>query len=335
MDTSNNVVTVRPPRLIPSFLSGFNTIANHIQLILLPILLDLFFWFGPKLQLKDILNSINQDFTRSMVEYGTQEMMDMVRANQELMQQAMNRFNLLSSLRTLPVGIFSLLADLGPLHNPLGWPLSLEVPNILSAIFLWFVFSIMGLVLGAFYFSEVARFCKEITERFSLKRIGSQFLQTLLLMIGLIILLIAISIPTAIMVTILALISPDIAQIGMLVIIFFLLWLAFPLFFSSHGIFFSESGVLKSVVTSARLVRYTLPSTGLFMISLYLFSQVFNLLWTSAPETSWMLLVGIVGHAFTSTGLLAASFLYYRDGLKWVEQVNQEIIAKKIKTINQ
>ena len=335
METQTNAVSVRPPRLIPSFLAGFNTIANHIQLILLPILLDIFLWFGPRLRLKTILDSLNQDIARSMIEYGSEEMMSMVQLNQELMQQAIDRFNLFSALRTLPVGVFSLMADQGTLLNPLGQPLLLEVPNSLIALVLWIVFGLIGLILGALYFSEVARFCKDITARFSFRKISAQFLQTLLLVFGLIILIIAISVPTSIMVTILALISPGFAQIGLFVIMFFVMWLALPLLFSSHGIFFNDAGVLKSVLSSARLVRYTLPATGLFMIGVILASQAFNLLWTSAPETSWMVLVGIVGHAFTSTSILAASFMYYRDALKWVEQITQEIITKNIKITKQ
>jgi len=33
------------------------------------------------------------------------------------------------------------------------------------------------------------------------------------------------------------------------------------------------------------------------------------------------LLVGIVGHAFISTTLLAASFVYYRDMSNWLQNV--------------
>jgi len=38
-------------------------------------------------------------------------------------------------------------------------------------------------------------------------------------------------------------------------------------------------------------------------------------------ETSWLLLVGILGHAFVTTGLLASSFVYYRDALQWMREM--------------
>ena len=38
-----------PPRIFKSILAGFNTVANHIYLIILPVLIDMVLWLGPKL----------------------------------------------------------------------------------------------------------------------------------------------------------------------------------------------------------------------------------------------------------------------------------------------
>jgi hypothetical protein len=37
-----------------------------------------------------------------------------------------------------------------------------------------------------------------------------------------------------------------------------------------------------------------------------------------------MSFVGIFGHAFISTGLIAASFVYYRNGITWMESKMQQ-----------
>jgi len=31
-----------------------------------------------------------------------------------------------------------------------------------------------------------------------------------------------------------------------------------------------------------------------------------------------MMIVGIIGHAFITSGLLASSFVFYRDGIHWM-----------------
>jgi len=43
------------------------------------------------------------------------------------------------------------------------------------------------------------------------------------------------------------------------------------------------------------------------------------MVWTLPGTDSWLMVLGIGGHAFIVTALLAASFLYYRDGLKWMQ----------------
>jgi hypothetical protein len=55
-------------------------------------------------------------------------------------------------------------------------------------------------------------------------------------------------------------------------------------------------------------------------MAVFILSQGLDLLWQVPPDTSWMSLVGIAGHAFITTGLLAASFVYYRDGIRWVQE---------------
>jgi hypothetical protein len=50
-----------------------------------------------------------------------------------------------------------------------------------------------------------------------------------------------------------------------------------------------------------------------------------NFLWNIPPSGSWMTLVGIAGHAFVTTALLAASFVYYRDMQVWLQTVFEKL----------
>jgi hypothetical protein len=68
----------------------------------------------------------------------------------------------------------------------------------------------------------------------------------------------------------------------------------------------------------------TLPTTTLFFLLFFLLSQGFNFLWRIPPEDSWLMFIGLAGHAFVSTGLLSASFVYYRDADKWVMSLRSE-----------
>ena len=47
----------------------------------------------------------------------------------------------------------------------------------------------------------------------------------------------------------------------------------------------------------------------------------------AAFPDSWMTLIGIAGHAFITTSLLAASFIYYRDMQVWLQTVFEKLKA--------
>ena len=51
-----------------------------------------------------------------------------------------------------------------------------------------------------------------------------------------------------------------------------------------------------------------------------LIGQGMNVIWNLTEWDSWMTLVSIAGHAFVSSGLLAATFVYYRQGIDWLEE---------------
>ena len=121
--------------------------------------------------------------------------------------------------------------------------------------------------------------------------------------------------------------SPLLAQ-GLLLILGLLsMWLIVPIFFSPHGIFMRQQNAFSSISTSLRMARFTLPTSSLFVLSVLLIAFGLNFLWNIPSSDSWMTLVGIAGHAFITTSLLAASFIYYRDMQVWLQTVFEKLKA--------
>jgi hypothetical protein len=52
-----------------------------------------------------------------------------------------------------------------------------------------------------------------------------------------------------------------------------------------------------------------------------LVSKGLDILWDNPDEVSWLLLIGILGHAFVTTGILASSFIYYTDAIRWIREM--------------
>ena len=119
-------------------------------------------------------------------------------------------------------------------------------------------------------------------------------------------------------------INQGFAQIVLFLFLIIMIWLMVPLLFSAHGIFVFHQNVLISILTSARIIRFLMPGSMIFFFIILIISQAMDLLWLVPPASSWMALVGIAGHAFITTGLLAASFVYYGAAIKWLQEVVQQ-----------
>jgi hypothetical protein len=231
------------------------------------------------------------------------------------------RFNLFSALRTLPIGIPSLISNISPLTNPLGSPLMVEARDLSSAVMIWLVVGLIGLLVASFYMNSICHVISTDAAPTTPGTIGWQTLQLLYLTIICILFLLVIIFPALMLVSFLTLLSPIIGQIALFAGGLILIWIITPMLFAPQAIFMQHLPVLKALLSSIRMVRFALPSTGLFFLTALVISQGLDLLWQVPKENSWFTLIGIAGHALVDTSLFAAIFIYYRDGFKWIQSI--------------
>lgn len=313
-------LTGTPPRLLPTLLKGFNTIANHWYLVFFPVVVDLLLWLGPKLRLKSLATPFISLVTDNMLKISPPELTETVRQSQNLWEQLLEQFNLLTALRTFPVGVPSIIARQSPILSPLQQSWILEVPSTRLVVTILGGLLLLGFLAGSLYFMLISRVTSFENEPLDLKSFLAMYVQSLTMFCLFIAVVILIAIPLLMLLSLLSLISAGIGQFFILVALFAMLWLVMPLVFAPHGVFVLRQRALPSMLISVRLVRLFLPGTGLFVMTCVLISEGLNKLWTVPEPTSWLTLFGIGGHAFIITGLLAASFIYYREGLKWMQE---------------
>jgi hypothetical protein len=140
--------------------------------------------------------------------------------------------------------------------------------------------------------------------------------------------LIVISVPILLLITALTFFSPVLASGALFVMLLLSFWLIVPVYFTPHGIFIRKQNAFYSIYTSLRMARFTLPTSGMFVFGVFLLSTGLNYLWSVPKSDSWMMLIGIAGHAFISTALLAASFAYYRDMNVWLQMIFEQLQQK-------
>lgn len=318
MDKIESQVMPSPPKLIASFRTGFDAVANQIIVIAIPIIIDLILWLGPHIQIKILINNLLKSMPStpnlSAIQTG-----DVLTSSVDVIKAAAEQFNLLSMIRTIPVGIPSLMAARLPVEIPNGVPTYIETTNILAAIGIAICIMILGLILGCLYYIFIGQIA--LLGRIDLKNLIKHWYwssaQVFGLALALLLLFIVISIPASCAISALSLFGLQLGQFAVFLYIGMLLWLAFPLLFAAHGIFVNQLNALVSVQRSLMLTRMTLPTTSLFILSVLIISEGLDLLWRVPPEKSWLTLVGVVGHAFVTSALLAASFVYYRDADQW------------------
>lgn len=321
---SYNLALPEPPNVLKSIRNGFDTITKHLTLLLFPIGLDLVLWFGPHLQIKSqiegLIDEMNQVSALLAPDFG-----EIVEAGQEIWLMAAERINLLLALRSFPIGIFSLFSSILPVENPIGKPVSWDVSNLTTAVIISLGLFLSGLAIGGLYFSSVrqAALFDELNWRTIINRWPRISFQSIQLSLMWLILFLGILVLGSCVATGITFFSVSLGQFVIILFGIVSFWLIFPLFFSPHGIFTNQQKAWKSILQSIRLTNMTFFKTGLFIMLVILVTQGLNQVWQIPPEDSWLMVISIIGHAFVTTGMLAASFVYYQEMVRWVEELQE------------
>ena len=334
MPAIKNDVKYDPPRLIPSIVGGFNAVASHIYIILFPVCLDLFFWFGPRVRVKKFFLPLMVEAAEiSSAAYGAQAA-DFVDGSTKIWTTLLDQFSLLFSMRTFPIGIPSLMVGMMSSENPIGAPITIDLESGNMIMGWFFMLLIVGLLLGSIYFALTASVVKGPGYSLNVSQILNQTVQGFFLSAIIFTAVTLLALPVSCLLSSIMLVMPSLGNFPITVLGLIAVWITLPLVFSPHGIFFEDLKVGKSIVMSFRLVRSLMSVTGLFFILLILIGYGLDILWATPATDNWILAVGIIGHAFISTGVLAATFIYYDKGVKWLKHSVQPKKQENTKVVS-
>ncbi|MGZ9234069.1 MAG: hypothetical protein ACXW4E_00965 [Anaerolineales bacterium] len=333
MYTQKTVELPPPPGVMGSLRAGFDTVSRHVGLILLPAILDILLWLGPRFSVAGLINPfLKVIFNQARLTLTSSAEAQQFAQFQSVFGQTLEHFNLLSllgKLQMFPIGVSSLSAQTMPVETPFGSQLVVQVSSVPGLVGLAFLLVLGGWILGGLYFRWVSGTVLGEVERGAGISSLWVILQTLILSVSWLIGLMMLFIPVTITLTVLTMLNPILAGAAFFIMLALSFWLIVPLFFTPHGIFVRKQNAFYSIFTSLRMARFALPTSSLFVICWFLLSTGLNYLWSVPPEDSWMTLVGIGGHAFITTALLAASFVYYRDMNAWLQTVFERLQPKQ------
>ena len=340
VDDPLSKATVKPIGVLAAFVAGFDRVAAKPILILPPLVLDLFLWFGPHLTLPFLAQMVPEALSVLGEMMGPDSGIADMSVFQLMLTSIVERYNVMSALSSLPwgtpfnlllgitsipAGLPSVMAGRMPILTPLGQPQIIPLGSLPEAVPIWVVLISIGLGLGVFYHRWLAQQTSPDTELLSVWQAwGRMILLFLAIYIGGFLLLMV----TGLMTMIIGLLIPFISGIMPMLLLVFLFWATVYFAFTTHGIVLYRFRVVKAMLESARVVRLNLLSSIGFLSICFIITWFGSQIWVRPGEETWYSVLALVGHAFVSTTLIAASYIFYQSRRTWLLKIQASLAAK-------
>ncbi|MCC7359706.1 MAG: hypothetical protein IT317_09525 [Anaerolineales bacterium] len=325
--------TPAPPQgIVAALVAGFETVNARLELILLPLLLDLLLWLGPHVSIQHLIPPITGTLRSLLAQ--TQPPDPTTTANVALLVTSLQdfgaRFNVLSFLSTAPLGLPSLISGRQPATTPGGAPLIWHIDSVPQYLLLVGACALFGLFLGALYFGGIAQQVRDrrVRWRLLLRQVWGDWARLTALGALALFVIAVLGLPIFMFSWLIGLFSPVVGAVISVIGLSVLLWVLFYGGFALHGMLLNRRGLFGAVWDSIRLVQINLPpAAGLFMLVMLL-NLGLTFVWNAPADNSWLLLLGLAGHALISTALITATFVFYQDRLRWWIEMRQSLQAR-------
>ncbi len=304
--------------IIDSLSAGYRLLGRRIELILIPVLLDLVIWLAPQVSIAPILQRVSDFYTQlasaSNVPAGIEEMTS---STTEVIDMLARGTNLLTSL------ISSSLLHVPSIGGALSPPMTrdpMAIANSWVALVVWIGLSLLGLLLGVLYMQLLARVLpigaapKANTAGELLRNTWRHFGRVLLYVLMLAGLFVAALIPFSVIIGIMMLLSPALgglmtAAFGGLYLVFFVY-----LYFVTAAIVLDDAKVLEAAGRSIQIVRKNfLPAVGFVLLTTMIGLGMSLLLSQASDYGAFAAVLAIVASGWIGTGLVLALLVFYRS----------------------
>jgi hypothetical protein len=322
---SMDKIAVDGPKAPLGFLSalwkGIEFVNAHPDVLVLPVVVDAFLWFGPHLSVYGLVRPVLEEWA-SAAGADPASM-----AFFEMLRQLAVKYNLFSNLAFIPLFPPSLMASMAPDRTPLGNPIVLPISNWPESLGAGLGMILVSLMIGAAYWIWAGRTTQ--TGPWTARDAFSRWARTVLVMaligIAFLTLILMVYFPAVLLISAIGYFSNAVGSFlaDLLVVLggSFLFWLILFVMFSLHGTVLYRDNVFSAVWNSVNTSRWMYPVSIWIPILLIGLNMLTFWIWTHAPDDNWAGVVGIVGNAYTSSVVVVASMAYYIDKRRWISEV--------------
>lgn len=316
------------PKIFASIRAGYQTVSKHLYLILFPIALDLFLLFGVRITFSALLQGIFERFT--VPASSSAEVIAAWDAYKAQLMEFSRFFSLTTFLRSFPVGIPSLFSGVAFKNNPLGSLTFIDLQQQGSVLLVMAGFSILGLFLAYILYRLVANAALAQPEQKSPIVDMRSLIAWMLIPLASTAIVLILILPAIFLISLIGTIFPAFTTIGYFLLTLGLVTLITPLVFTPHLVMLENLTFPQALLTSIRAVRLTNAKSSTFIIGAILVNYLANMLWRIPQETSWMLLVGVLGHALISIITITASYHYIAQARASISEFDKNHMSEEI-----
>ncbi len=298
--------------IIDTISLGYGLVNRRPWLIVLPVMLDLVFWLGPRLSMQPTTEALTGFLAPQVVE------------NDAFLAELRAVGAQADLLGLLAVQVPSLIRLLNPDSSPiLAQRPVLALTGLLTTLTVALLLLIVGLLLTMLYLTPIAQVVRSgnADPRQMPRLAGRAWLRLLLLMVLLVGAGLLVTVPLSVLVGLLSLVGLNLLPLVGTLLLVGAIWLRVYLFFVIDAIVVSEVGPLRAIQYSIAVVRHNFWSSLGFIVLSYVISLGLARVFELFTQMIIGVPVAIIANAYIASGLAAASMIFYSDRLaRWQHQ---------------
>jgi hypothetical protein len=315
---SPSVVQTRPVLgIIEALSAGLDAALRHPWLLLIPVLLDVFLWVGPRMQAPALYRSFEPTLRQMTTTMTSPEARLAAQELGKAAERFLTQYNLFAWLSAGLIGVpvvnggadATLKLVTGSL--PSLW----QVDSLDGYLLVFVLLTTVGLFISALFWTMLGDFVRGEPWQAAgwLRRSLGVWKKLLLLTIAVVGLALMSIFPLSMVMFTISAVSAGLASIVPLLVAAVAAWIVLVCLFTPHGLVLYQMTLSRAVSTSSMIVRANFAATvGLAVIAMAI-SIGTGLIWEWVAADSWLRLIAMAGNALVGTGLIVASLLFYQN----------------------
>jgi hypothetical protein len=295
--------------LVETISAGYTVLNRRLWLLLIPIVLDLYFWFGAQLSFAPFFRLIRD----AMLVPGVPSTLSTQQQEQLFVQlQNTDMRGAVALLNFVPTVVPGLRGGGSAISDGVMY-----VGNPLAIVALVVAINLLALLVSSTFLTLMAggvrsgRSTAQDYVRRSLEALAGIGGYCLMLLGA----IVMIGVPLLLIVGALTLMAPALVSLGLLLGVVVGFWIYVYTGFAVEAVLICGPNPVQAVGYSVRVVqRYFLETIGLICLSFIIITGM-AVVWDALAGSVWGVILAILGNAYIGSGLVLARLVFFRDRL--------------------